>query len=154
MAVKRRIPMDKNKLFSMGKYNQFKKGDLYRDPRINKSEPGKDFLVIDNCPEDFSFLNDYLMNKLPNYPSEEYNMFTTGTDKNGESMVGLYWMDQYMDQHKRAIVLCRNGCEEEVLDVVDRCCKEMGNAAGLNNTALPNGKAKLELPDSLKKFGG
>lgn len=114
-------------IFTPNKYKQFKKGELYRDPRIQQQGGQKDFLILSNKEADFEMLESYLKNELvPRYPSEPYNMFTTGCDSNGTPMIGLYWMDESMDQKKVAIILCNDGCEESVLAIVDDNCLEMG----------------------------
>ena len=114
-------------IFSPNKHKQFKKGELYRDPRIQQQGGQKDFLVIANKPDDLEMLDRYLQNALvPRYPSEPYNMFTTGTDANGAPMIGLYWMDEQMEQTKKAVILCQHGSEEAVLEIVDELCMEYG----------------------------
>lgn len=110
-------------LFQAGKYQQFRKGDVYRDPRITSKHGERDFLVIDNEDGDFEFLEKYLANELDNHVSEEYNVFTTGVDKNDVPMIGLYWQGKDMEMVKKAIVLCRGGSEGVVLDIVDRFCE-------------------------------
>lgn len=115
---------DTKELFQTGKYKSFKKGDLYRDPRIKQVTGQADFLIIDNDVKDFDFLDKYLNGELPNYPSEEFNMYTTGVDKNNMPMIGLYWVTENMDQIKRSIILCRGGSETAVLEVVDNNCVE------------------------------
>lgn len=136
-------------IFVPGKYKQFKKGDMYRDPRIQQQGGQKDFLIISNKQDDFDMLRRYLGNEMtPRYPSEEYNMFTTGTDANGTPMVGLYWMDEHMEQTKKAIILCQQGSEEDVLEIVDEFCLEQGEKRvidKLNEQSAPTTSMKTEL---------
>ncbi len=143
------------KLFKVGQYQTFKKGDLYKDPRINTTGvAGRHFLSISGgVEEDLKFLDDYLAGELDNYPSEPFNTFTTGTDKNGESLVGLYWVNDSMDQRKTAVVLCKNGGEEEVLDIIDKHCKEIGETK-YEVTTKAEGVAKVGgvLPENLAKY--
>lgn len=125
MAKYRRKAFNTGKMFQKGNFQQYRKGDIYRDPRIQQKIGDKDFLVIDNDVDDIEFLRLYLNGKLENYPSEQYNMFTTGVDAAGTPMIGLYWLDEELVQYKRAIVLCRGGSEDVVLDVIDECCEEV-----------------------------
>lgn len=118
--------MKKSDMFVPGKYTQFRKGDLYRDPRIQQKIGENDFLIIDSKVEDYEFLAKYLGGKLANYPCEEYNMFTTGTDKNGTPMIGLYWVNEEMDTLKKALILCHNGAEDKVVSIVDEHCLDEG----------------------------
>lgn len=114
-------------IFSPNKHKQFKKGELYRDPRIQQQGGQKDFLVIANKPDDLEMLDKYLQNALvPRYPSEPYNSFTTGVDAAGTPMIGLYWIDEHLEHNKKAIILCQGGCEEDVLAIVDEHCLEIG----------------------------
>lgn len=157
----------KGDLFTTGRFQHFRKGDLYRDPRINRNEGQKDFLMIDAVEEDYEFLEKYLKGELANYPSEDYNMFTTGVDKNGASLVGLYWVDAMMENHKKALILCKSGAEERVLDIVDRCCKEEGEVRAWEQRKVdpiktvvkpsvvqhvPNGGSSMALPPTLAKY--
>lgn len=164
---RRRVAFNKNKLFSAGTPKQFRKGDVYRDPRINQSTGQKDFLMLDNCPEDMEFLREYLANELENYPCEAYNMISTGLDKNGVPLIGTFWVDDRMDHAKKALILCRGGCEEEVLDIVDQFCvapdaervwerdAERVQAAAKPPVVvqkLPPGPGLKPLPPSLSQF--
>lgn len=139
-----------DQMFQSGKYKHFRKGDLYRDPRIKQVAGQKDFLIIDGKDDDFEFLRKYLRNELPNYPSEPYNTFTTGLDKNGEPMIGLYWVDEEMTQFKKAIILCRNECENAVIDIVDGECEATAEE-GEQPVAEPDAKPTLTL-GSLAKY--
>lgn len=139
-------PINKKNMFQVGRYSQFRKGDVYREPRIQQKLGENDFLVIDNVDVDYDFLEKYLANELPNYPSEEYNMFTTGVDKNATPMVGLYWVNEEMEHLKKAIVLCNNGSEDGVLELVDKYCVE-----GSERTWEKNGNT-LSLKGSPKGY--
>jgi len=148
----RRTAQGASKLFKVGSYQTFTKGDLYRDPRINTTGvAGRDFLSMTSGEDDLQFLDDYLAGRLDNYPSEPYNTFTTGTDKNGESLVGLYWVGEDMEQKKTAVVLCRGGCEEQVLHIVDEYCREIGDQK-YEVTSKADAVAKIGLPTSLDKY--
>ncbi len=127
--MKKRYQFDKSKFFMPGQgAKQFRKGDMWRDPRINKGEAGaKDFIMIGNDHEaDIEFLRDYLGNELENYPAEQYNMFTTGVDKNAGPLIGLHYIDENHDMTKCAIIVCRNGIEQAALEVVDEFCLPEG----------------------------
>ena len=113
-------------IFTSGKHKQFKKGELYRDPRIQQQGGQKDFLIVKNKEDDYEMLRQYLGNELERYPSEPYNSFTTGLDAAGTPMIGLYWIDEHMEHVKTAIVLCQDGSEEEALAIVDEFCVEHG----------------------------
>lgn len=118
----------REKIFSNGRYKHFRKGDIYNDPRIQTGPGQRDFLIMSNDPSDLVFLRNYLSGKLKRYPSEPYNSFTTGVDTNGTPMVGLYWLDESLESTKKAMILCTNRCEEDILIVVDECCQKVNEA--------------------------
>lgn len=123
MAMKKmNVKIVREDLFTTGRYQHFRKGDIYRDPRITKGTGEKDFLVLDGKDDDAKFLASYLNGELKMYPSEEYNSYTTGVDTHGTPMIGLYWVDENMEQAKIAMILCRNVCENEMLAIVDDYC--------------------------------
>lgn len=123
-----RIPAMREKIFSNGRYRHFRKGDIYNDPRIQTGPSQKDFILMSDDPRDVPFLRKYLTNELKKYPAEPYNSFTTGVDANGVPLIGLYWIDDNLTQTKKAMILCTNGCEEAVLEVVDECCQKYDEA--------------------------
>ena len=51
----RKFTKSKSEMFVPGKYTQFRKGDLYRDPRIQQRVGEADFLIL-NGAEDVEFL--------------------------------------------------------------------------------------------------
>lgn len=142
----------KETMFNAGQYKQFRKGDLYRDPRITRELGKADFIVLDNAEDDFLWFERYLKNEHQNYPSEEYNMFTTGVDKNNTPMIAMYWVNEDMDQIKKAIVLCRGGCENDVLAIVDEYCMDAGEVREWEAQEATQGGNTLHLPSSLAKY--
>lgn len=118
----------REKIFTNGRYKHFRKGDIYNDPRIQTGPGQKDFVVMSDDPRDLPFLRQYLKNEHKRYPCEPYNSFTTGVDAKGVPMIGLYWIDQNLEQTKKAMILCTNGCEESVLEIVDECCQKYDEA--------------------------
>jgi hypothetical protein len=118
-----KIAIHRDQLFQSNGYRSFRKGGIYSDPRIQQNN-GRDFLVISSDKGDLTFLENYLSNKNPRYPCEAYNGYTTGRDKHGAPMIGLYWIHEDMEQSKRAIIVCNNGSEESVLELVDQFCEE------------------------------
>jgi hypothetical protein len=116
------INFTREDLFSETRYRHFRKGDLYRDPRITP-DIGSDFLVMEKSVKDMIFLEQYLQNKLPKYPAEKYNAYSTGLDVNKMPKIQTFWAESEHDKTKRAVILCKGGCEFDVLAIVDKYCQ-------------------------------
>lgn len=116
--------VDVNNLFFSGQqYKPFKKGMVWKADKWIKTGPGeKDFLIMHD-EQDMMHLRMYLDGTHKRFKVDEYNVITTGADKNNNPLVGLYWNDDRMEMVKKAVICIMNhDLIEQVLELVDTNC--------------------------------
>lgn len=118
----------KEKFFKKGSAVEMRKGDFKRGgTRVKENPDGSLFVVIDKTLEDIEFLRDLLGGQVVGYAPPVYNVFTTGTDKNGSPLIIGYWDNgDNKVWTKKFFVYLKGGVEAEALSVVDEFCQPDG----------------------------
>lgn len=124
-SQKATIEHDAEAIFTEGRYNMWKKGEL-SNPTWLKKNNGHDFICLKSA-KDVDAFRLYLSGQDQRQCCEYYNCFSTGKDREGKPMIVLYDQDENGDQIKRAIIIIGffepSILVNEVLLAIDEFCE-------------------------------
>lgn len=105
------------------KFTMWKKGQI-TNPKWLQRENGSDFITI-KSEGDLHDFHQYLSQSDERLCVEYYNTYSTGHDKAGNRMVGLYDTDEHGDNKKIAIVcIIQKDLSMRVVELVEQFCGE------------------------------
>ena len=117
------VRYDASELFPVGRYRSWKTGEV-TNPRWLKRQNGFDFITI-TTDRDLADFEKYLARDDVRLAVEFFNVFSTGTDRNGNPMLVLSDMDDTGDMQKRAIVVIpTTSLALQAVALADRFCGE------------------------------
>ena len=105
------------------RYSMWKKGQI-TNPKWLQRENGSDFITI-KSEGDLADFEKYLAKADERLACEYYNTFSTGHDKAGNRIVGLYDQDETGDNRKIAFVcIIQKSLAMRVVELAEQFCGE------------------------------
>lgn len=108
---------------NMKRFHMRKKGQI-SNPKWLQRDNGSDFVTIKN-QQDLKDFEQYLAHADERLFCAYYNVFSTGHDKNGNRIIGLYDQDESGDNKKIAMVcIFDNSLTMALVELVETYCGE------------------------------
>ena len=118
------IAHDLTEVFPASGYRKWKKGEITNPTWLKQNGTEGDYISLRNAKELEQFFA-YISGQHPAQNVGYYNTFSTGLDKKGNRMVGLYDQDESMTQKKVAVIIVLDpALTNRILESVEEDCHE------------------------------